>query len=196
MSHLSSLDVRVAELVSFVSNQLKATLESLGIRSDGLPSLSGIQNISTEFGGSKTVEASPNLQRRTRSLSDGRSYSDDYGLVKGEDEASTSPKQSSRMNVSNANSRVEHSGSSLSSLSNMAKQLSQSQVTSEGSWNQLNMAATSPNRPTTTVSPTLKTTTSSAEIKQTSTASSTVVEDVTSDLVDLSDLDISEQKKK
>ncbi|GJQ14391.1 hypothetical protein GpartN1_g6182.t1 [Galdieria partita] len=198
LSHLSSLDVRVTELVSFISNLLKGTLESLGLRSNDLPSLSGIQNISTDFAGNnKTVEVSPNLQRRTRSLSDGRSYSDDYGLVKGEDEISSSPKQSSKVNMSNANSTVEHSGSSLSSLSNMAKQPGQSQAVSEGSWNQLNTTFTSPNRPTASVSPTLKKTSSTVmESKQTAGSSNTVVEDVTSDLVDLSDLDISEQKKK
>jgi hypothetical protein len=190
---LSSLDVRVAELVSYISNQLKVTLESLGLQSNNLPSLSNIQNISTEFVGNKSVEASPNLQRRTRSLSDGRSYSDDYGLVKGEDEVPTSPSHSYRGNVSNANTTVEHSGSSLSSLSNLAKQAGYSQTTSEGSWNQLNTAVASQSRPATAVSPTLKKTSSnSVETKQTN----TVVEDVTSDLVDLSDLDISEQKKK
>ncbi|KAK4527040.1 hypothetical protein GAYE_SCF34G4961 [Galdieria yellowstonensis] len=193
LSHLSSLDVRVAELVSYISNQLKVTLESLGLQSNNLPSLSNIQNISTEFVGNKSVEASPNLQRRTRSLSDGRSYSDDYGLVKGEDEVPTSPSHSYRGNVSNANTTVEHSGSSLSSLSNLAKQAGYSQTTSEGSWNQLNTAVASQSRPATAVSPTLKKTSSnSVETKQTN----TVVEDVTSDLVDLSDLDISEQKKK
>eukprot|EP00871_Galdieria_phlegrea_P001882 jgi/Galph1/2695/GphlegSOOS_G1336.1 len=202
MSHLSSLEVRVAELVSFVSNQLKASLEAMGVRSTDLPSLSGVQNISAGYAGGKTVEMSPNLQRRTRSISDSRKYSDDYGLKKDSEDRPSSPRQSPRGITGDGTVSLEHSSSSLSGMASSSVKQSSLGFSSptEGSGNQLPSSVKTEQaapRQFTSTSPNLRRAMSpSMEAKQASLPQTTLVEDVTSDLVDLGDLDISEQKKK